>query len=419
MPTVAFFAGEGGLMAQFFVYRAKDGQGQDIKGELLAPDKHAVAVHLRDKGYYITEIAVSKRSIVLSVAEFFQSVSERSLSIFCQQFATLMDAGVNLVQSLSVILLQTSNLTLQTVLQDVYQSVQEGESLAQALSRHPGTFPNLMVRMVEAAELGGVLDVVLQQLADYFEKEYQMREKIRAALLYPVFVLCLAGIAVTFIIIYVLPQFVSFYNELRLELPAPTLQFMNFTSNIRNNGAVILGWSIVVVFGLYGAKQTGVGRRVWESFLFHLPLLGNIWRKNLIVRFSRMLSILLQGGVPLLLAVEAVRKMVDNLTMTKTLLAVESSLKAGFGLSVPLREQDFFTPVFMQMIMVGEQTGNLDRVLGKVADAYERDVQHSLDCMNHLLEPVLITLTAGIVGFLLIVIILPLFDVITDISRAL
>ncbi len=406
-------------MAQFFVYRAKDDQGKEFKGELLAPDKHAVAVHLREKGYYITEIIVSRRSIAMSVMEHFQSVSERSLSIFCQQFATLMDAGVNLVQSLSVILAQTSNLTLQSVLQDVYQSVQEGESLAQALNRHPSTFPRLMISMVEAAELGGVLDIVLQQLAEYFEKEYQLQEKIRAALVYPLFVLCLAGGAVTFIIMYVFPQFVNFYKDLRLELPAPTLQFINFMSNIRSNGAEYLGWLLAIVCGLYGAKQTVPGRQVWESLLFHLPLLGNIWRKNLIVRFSRMLSILLQGGVPLLLAVEAVRKMVDNLTMNKTLIAVENSLKAGWGLSVPLREQDFFTPVFMQMISVGEQTGNLDRVLGKVADAYERDVQHSLDCMNHLLEPVLITITAGIVGFLLIVIILPLFEVITDISRAL
>lgn len=406
-------------MAKTYSYKAKDRSGQILVGSILAESETAVAIHIREEGYFITQIKEQDEANSMSTfMDNFKSMSLKEISILCRIFSTMVDAGLPLVSCLNVLIEQTDNPQMNKALQDVYKKVKEGETLSRALGDHPRIFPGLMTHMVEAGEVGGVLDNVLNRLANHFEKEHKMNEKIKSAMTYPTVVSVLAVIAVVFILTFVLPTFVQVFDNMNKELPLLT-RILLAISGFLNNYALFL--AIVVVAGGYGMKvayQREEVKKTIDGFTLKIPVIGMLSRKVGIARFSRTLSTLLHGGVPIITALEVVQKTIGNLSMMEALDRAQSGIKEGVGLATTLAKSKVFTPMVVQMVSIGEESGALDQMLEKIADFYESDVDDVITRLSSIIEPILIVALGIVIGVIVVAIMIPLFDVITNVGTA-
>ncbi|MDR3559853.1 MAG: type II secretion system F family protein [Negativicutes bacterium] len=404
-------------MARTFAYKAKDFSGQLLTGSLVADSEAAVAAYIRGQGYFVTQIKEARQSFFLKeIKTHFQTVKLKDLAIFCRQFATMMDAGLSLIVCLNILLEQTTSPRLKATLRDVNLKVQEGETLSRAMGEHPRVFPDIMVSMVEAGEVGGVMDVVLNRLATHFEKEYKMNDKVRSALTYPAVVLGFAVLVVTFVLVFVLPTFTQMFANMKVQLPLPTRILLVVSDFVRQYGLLVASGLIVIGAGLKIYARRLRLRKLFDKIVFYIPVFGTLARKVAIARFSRMFSTLARGGVPILTALEVVKQTTVNTLMIEALTAAQTSVREGHGLATPLGTSKIFTPMIVQMVAIGEESGELDRMLDKVADFYESDVEDMVGRLSSLLEPALIATLAVIVGFIVLSIALPMFDAITGVG---
>ena len=405
-------------MASQYDYRARDSQGRAFQGTILADSEAAAAAHVRSKGYFVTRVTETKPAQDVGVMlRKLRSCSAKDIAVFCRQFATMLEAGLPMLTCLSILAEQTENLKLKETAMDVYKSVQEGMSLSYALRQHQDVFPAIMINMVESGEVGGVMEDVMNRMAVHFEKEYRLREKIKSATIYPVIILLMATAVVAFVLTFVLPSFMPLFANMRAEIPWPT-KFLLAVSEV-----LIQYWWLVVLLAL-GA---GVGfvllrrqetvRLYTDGAMLHLPVVGPLMKKIAIARFSRTLSTLMRGGVPILTAMEAVKKTTGNLKMTEVLSASQTSLKEGEDLSHRLALSPLFPTMVVQMVSVGEQSGEMDKMLEKVAEFYEAEVDDMVNRLGSLIEPILIGILGAIVGFIVIAIFMPLFDIITNFNK--
>ncbi len=406
-------------MSKTFAYRAKDRTGQLLTGSLIAENEAAVAAYIRNQGYFVTQIrpAAENGSALRGLADIFNPVSSKDLAIFCRQFATMIDAGLSLTVSLGVMVDQTANRRLKAAVKDLLVKVQEGETLSRAMQNHPGVFPDIMVSMVEAGEVGGVLDVVLERLAVHFEKENKLTANVKSALTYPAVVVTFAAAAITFILTYVLPKFVSLFESLRVALPAPTRALLAASAFLREYGIVLAAVLAVAAFALRLYFRQPQGQQLFDHFMLQVPIMGGLWRKIAVARFSRTLSTLLRGGVPIITALEVVKKTIGNRRMARALTAAQEGVSEGLGLAATLGTSGVFPPMVVQMAAVGEETGEVDKMLEKVADFYESDVDDTVGRLSTLLGPILIGTLGVVIGAIIIAILLPLFDVISGIGN--
>jgi type IV pilus assembly protein PilC len=401
-------------VAKTFAYKAKDRNGEVLTGSILAENESAVAIHIREKGYFITQIR--EEGGISSFSAFIdnlRSISLKEISIVCRLFATMIDAGLPLVSSLNVLIEQTDNLRIKKALQDVYKKVKEGETLSRSLGDHPSIFPGLMVNMVEAGEVGGVLDTVLNRLASHFEKEHKMNEKIKSALTYPAVVSVMAVLSVLFILTFVLPTFVQMFDNMKMELPLLTRILLAISSILRNYAPILIVLTAAGAYGLKIAYQREQTRQIIDALTLRTPVVGMLSRKIGIARFSRTLSTLLHGGVPIITALEVVQKTIGNLSMMKALEQAQSGIKEGMGLASTLAQSKVFTPMVVQMVSIGEESGALDKMLEKIADFYESDVDDIVGRLSSIIEPIIIGVLGVIIGIIIIAIMVPLFDVMT------
>lgn len=402
-------------MAKTFAYKAKDRSGQVLVGSILAENENAVAIHIREKGYFITQIKEESGSN--SINEFldqFKSISLKEIAILCRLFSTMIDAGLPLMSCLAVLIEQSDNPRMKKALQDVYKKVKEGETLSRSLSDHPRIFPDLMVNLVEAGEVGGVLDDVLGRLANHFEKEHKMNEKIKSALTYPAVVSVMALLSVVFILTFVLPTFVQMFANMKMELPLLTRILLAISGFLRNYAPFIL---IALLGGSYGLKvvyQKENYRRIIDGLTLRIPVVGLLSRKVGIARFSRTLSTLLHGGVPIITALDVVKKTIGNLSMMEALGEAQSGIKEGISLATTFAQSKAFTPMVIQMVSIGEESGALDKMLEKIADFYESDVDDVVTRLSSIIEPMIIGVLGVVIGIIVIAIMIPLFDVITN-----
>ncbi len=364
-------------MSKTFAYRAKDRTGQLLTGSLIAENEAAVAAYIRNQGYFVTQIRPAAETV-----------------------------------SLGVMVDQTANRRLKAAVKDLLVKVQEGETLSRAMQNHPGVFPDIMVSMVEAGEVGGVLDVVLERLAVHFEKENKLTANVKSALAYPAVVLTMAAIMVTFILIFVLPRFVQIFASLKVSLPAPTRALLAVSAFLREYGIILAAVIAVAAFALRLYMRQPQGQRLFDQLILHVPVMGALWRKIAVARFSRTLSTLLRGGVPIIAALEVVKKTIGNRLMTRAITAAQEGVSEGLGLAATLGTSRAFPPMVVQMAAVGEETGEVDKMLEKVADFYENDVDDTVGRLSSLLGPILIGTLGVVVGAIIIAILLPLFDVI-------
>jgi type IV pilus assembly protein PilC len=405
-------------VAKTFAYKAKDRSGKMITGSILAENQTAVAIHIREKGYFITQI--KEEGSINSLSSFvdnLKSISLKEISILCRLFATMIDAGLPLVTCLNVLIEQTDNLRMKKALQDVYKKVKEGETLSRALGDHPQIFPGLMINMVEAGEVGGVLDDVLNRLASHFEKEHKINEKIKSAMTYPAVVSVMAILSVIFILTFVLPTFAQMFDNMKMELPLLTRILLAISSFLHGSALFLIIGAIAGIYGMKIAYQREEPRQFIDNLTLKIPIIGILSRKVGIARFSRTLSTLLHGGVPIITALEVVQKTIGNLSMMKALEEAQSGIKEGRGLASTLAQSKVFTPMVVQMVSIGEESGALDKLLEKIADFYESDVDDAVSRLSSIIEPVIIGVLGLVIGLIVISIIIPLFDLITNVGN--
>ncbi|HMM21359.1 MAG TPA: type II secretion system F family protein [Selenomonadales bacterium] len=401
-------------MATNYVYRARDRTGQLATGELLADGPAAVAAHIRNQGLFVIRIeeARAERKDLQEYFESLRGVALRDLAIFCRQFATMMAAGLPLVNSLSILIEQTPSPVLRKALQSVYKNVQEGAPLSTAMAQHPAVFPKVMIYLVESGELGGVLDEVLEQLAVQFEKDHKLNQRVKSAMVYPAAVLGFALLAVAAIVVFILPTFVSLYSQMRAELPLPTRLLLKTSDLLRGYGVFFLAALAAGAFGLSRSAGFPGFKAVLDQVILRLPVFGLLYRKVAIARFSRTLSTLVQGGVPIVQGLDVVKNTTDIKPMVAALTAAQDSIREGFSFAAPLSQSGLFPPMVVQMVAIGEETGKLDGMLRKVADFYENDVDDMVARLSSLLEPFLIVVLGGIIGSMIVAIMYPLFDMV-------
>lgn len=404
-------------MVRVFAYKVRDQAGKPIAGQIEAEGRTAAVTALRKQNYIIIDIweKVEAGMEIKAGSPMARKVGVKELSIYCRQFSTMVEAGVPLINCLYILCRQAENRRLKAANESIIRELQRGSTLAESLSKRPDVFPDIFVNLVEAGETGGILDQALERLAEHFEKEYELREKIKAAVTYPAFVLAVSVLVVGILLIVVMPNFLSVLQDLKVALPLSTRIVLSISSLTRHYWYLVLGFTLAAIILANRLKATRYKRAQLDGMILSIPVFGILLKKIIISRFCRTLSALIRSGVPILTALEVVKKTSGNTLVEKALVQVQEAIRDGHGIAETLGKSSFFPPMVTRMIAVGEQTGSLDRLLEKAAVFYEKEVEFSTVRLSSVLEPVLMLCTGAIVGFVVISIMLPMFDMITSI----
>jgi type IV pilus assembly protein PilC len=397
-----------------FVWKGKTREGKAVAGERVAENKEAVMALLRREQILVSSVKEKGKEIALP--KLGGGVPAKDLAIFVRQFSVMIDAGLPLVQCLEILGSQQENKNFQKILTTTRMDVEGGASLADAMRKHPKAFDDLFTNMIAAGEAGGILDTILKRLATYIEKAVKLKAQVKGAMVYPVAVLCIAGLVIAVILWKVIPTFASMFAGLNAELPLPT-RIVIAMSNwfVRLLPFLVIGIILaVVLFRRYYA--TYGGRRVVDRMILKLPILGVIMQKIAVARFCRTLATLISSGVPILDGLEITARTAGNAIIEDAIMAVRKAVESGLTVAQPLKESGVFPAMVVQMIGVGEQTGALDNMLGKIADFYEEEVDQAVANLLTLMEPVMILFLGITVGGIVISMYLPLFDLISKLS---
>jgi type IV pilus assembly protein PilC len=399
-----------------FRYSAKDPTGRVIAGTIEADNDAVVVDRLREMGFFITNLERAKaRTDIGEILQGILGVGLKDLAVFSRQFSTMVNAGLSLVRVLSILEQQTSNKKLREVAGAVRVEVEAGHPLSEAMGRHPKVFSNLYVNMVKAGETGGVLDEVLNRVANFLEKEQALRAKVRAAMVYPALLTMAALGGLMFMTIVILPQFQNLFKELGGEgsLPLPTQIAMAVSVVIRRFWYAVFGGFALFIWVLRRYLKTPKGRAQYDRLKLRLPIIGDLNRKIVVARFSRTLATLIASGVPIMQSLEVVAKAIDNTVIGQAVEAVRASIREGQTIAIPLQFSGVFPPMVVQMAKVGEETGALEQMLEKVADFYDVEVETTVQSLTSLLEPILIIFMGVVVGAMVISLYLPIFSLAT------
>ncbi len=399
-----------------YTYRTRDIKGRLYVGTVEAASDKDVAENLRHKGLYVIDIKpktdiwarLIQTEINLSLTG--RKVQLKELAVFCRQLATLINAGIPLIGALNIIIQQAENKALREALQDVEKNLKAGNTLAVSFARHRNVFPEIFIYMVEAGEVGGVLDEVLQRMAWHFEREYEMNEKIKAALTYPKIVLAFTVLAGIFLLSFVLPNIISVVEGIGMPLPLPTKIVMSLSNSLINYWYWIILAVLLLCLTGFLLKKWPAGKQFIDRINLRLPIFGLLKQKIIIARFARTFATLYRGGVPIITALELVKKSTGNSVVAAAINQAQQNVQQGSTLSEPLESCSVFPPMVVKMIAIGEETGNLDILLAQVGDFYDREVNLMTDRLTGMLEPVLIVLLGGIVGFVVLAVLLPLMQ---------
>jgi type IV pilus assembly protein PilC len=388
-------------------WSGKTKQGEVRSGEIEAQDVAAVEARLRQMG--LEPVKVKKKPRELRLPRLGGGVGTKDILVFTRQFSVMIDAGLPLVQALEIIGTQNDNATFRGVLLDVKARVESGSTFADALSEHPKVFDVLFVQLVRAGEIGGILDTILQRLGAYIEKNDKLARRVRGAMVYPAIVLTVAVAVVLVLIAFVVPTFEKMFKDMGGSLPAPTQFLIDLSFGFRRYWYVIVGIpaGLFVAFKAWIAK--GRGQELWHAFVLKTPMFGPLVRKVAVARFTRTLGTMLSSGVPILDALEIVAKSAGNRTVEDAILHVRTKISEGKNIAGPLAETGVFPPMVVQMIGVGEATGAMDQMLGKIADFYDDEVDVAVGALTAAIEPLMMVFLGGTVGYFMIAMYLPIF----------
>ena len=397
-----------------FAYDAINAQGLEISGVVHAPDLSAAREQLQMRGLLPQSLLERSAAGAEGARSVFKKVKPKSLQVFARQFATMIAAGVSVVQALVTLEEQTDDKYLREVLADVRSDVEGGVILSKALARHPKVFNRLFVAMVEAGESSGTLDTVLDRVAVQIEKETQIKRRVKGAMIYPAVVITFASLVLTFMLLFIIPVFVKVFDQLNGELPKLTQIVMQASYALRHWWFIIFPAIGGMIYGFHRLKQTERGRQVWDRFKLRIPLkIGDVVHKIALARFSRTLSTLIAAGVDIIKALEITGATSGNWVVEESLAGIRTRVHEGVPISQPLQEDPVFPPMVGQMVKIGEETGELDGMLGKVADFYEDEVDASIQSLTSIIEPLLMICVGVMVGTIVISMYLPMFKMLT------
>jgi type IV pilus assembly protein PilC len=418
-----------------FNYVALDSRGQESTGTIEAPSQNEAIGQLRQAGYFpksiIDEAKAPKQKAAKAPAKaaaaksggisLFQktTVKSKTLMIFTRQLATLIDAGLPLLRGLTVLSKQEPDPVLKRVITSLAESVQSGSTFSESLNAHPKIFNKLYVNMVKAGELGGVLELVLLRLAEFQEKAQKIKNKVVAAMFYPVIVLVIAIAIMAFLLVFIVPKFEAIFADMLGGRPLPALtQFVIGASNlVKDNVLLLIGGAIVLAIGYSFMQKTPKGTQILDSIKLKAPLFGDLTRKSAISRFSRTLGTLVTSGVPILQALNITRETAGNVIISDAIVKVHDAVKEGESIVHPLEASNVFPPMVISMIDVGEETGQLPEMLLKVAEVYDDEVDNAVAGLTSLLEPIMIVFLAVVVGTIVIALFLPLISIISGMQQ--
>ncbi|MBI5682767.1 MAG: type II secretion system F family protein [Deltaproteobacteria bacterium] len=388
-----------------FIYKGKTLHGQIKKGKIEAVNLAAANTILKKQHIIPDTISEKKHSGI----RFGKTVKTKELVVFTRQFATMIDAGLPIVQCLHILAAEQENRAFKQALLDIKTSIESGATFTDALKRHPYIFDELYINLVSAGEIGGILDVILARLAAFMEKTLKIKRKIKGALIYPTIIIIIACIVVTVILVYVVPVFSSMFASFGALLPLPTQVVINMSNWLKNSWYLIIIGAVGIITMYRQIRKNPKGRHLTDNIYLKFPVFGPLIKKAAIARFTRTLGTMVSSGVPILEALEVVAKTSGNKIIEEAAINTRTALSRGKTLSEPLAETKVFPPMVVQMVSIGETAGALDVMLNKIADFYEDEVDVAVDAFMSTIEPLLITFLGIIVGGLVIAIYLPIF----------
>ena len=398
-----------------YKYKALTKQGETIEGFFEASDEADVLTMLKSNDYL--PIAVEKDiGADAQISLFSPKVKKKDLAVFCRQFYTMIEAGLGIVKCFEILEAQTSNKTLRSALGAIHEDVQKGFTISEAMNNHDKVFPSILINMIEAGEVSGTLDSILERMARHFEQESKLESKIKSALVYPSALIVVSIAVVIFMLVAVLPTFTSMFTSSGVDLPWPTQLLMNLSEWIKTYWYLLGGGLLIVVMGWFYFISTTEGRRFLDNLKIKIPGIRVTSIKIITARFTRTLSTLLASGIPLLQALEVVGKVLNNVVVQDRLIDSTDGIRRGASLSRAVRAMDIFPPMVDSMINIGEESGALDEILYKTADFYEDEVEMSLQRMTTLIEPVLLVFMAVTIGFIVIAMAMPMFEMVNAVQ---
>ncbi len=397
-----------------FRYSARPASGGDIQtGELQVKSKDEVLQHLhRNK---LIPVSVQQKSKQIQI-QFGTGIKMRDIVIFTRQFATMINSGLPLVQSLDILAEQTENENLRKVIQEILYDVESGHTLADAMGKHPKVFTELYVNMVAAGEAGGILDTILLRLATFLEKNDALIRKIKGAMIYPAVIFTVAAMAIVVLLLFVIPTFQQMFDSAGIPLPLPTRIVIGMSAILQAYWWAMGAGVVIAIFAIRQYYRSNSGKLVIDRMLLGMPILGDLLRKAAVARFTRTLGTLVSSGVSILEGLEITAKTAGNRVIHDAVMGSRASIAGGETIAGPLKESGVFPPMVVQMINVGEQTGGLDEMLTKIADFYDEEVDAAVEALLAAMEPIMIVVLGVVVGGMIVAMYLPIFDMINAVQ---
>lgn len=396
-----------------FKYNVRDKTGKVVSGRLEGENREAVATKLRQMGYIILDLD-EDRLAQLNKIQFGTTIKTKDVTIFARQFATMINAGLSLTKCLSILGAQSESKELREVISQLGRDVEAGQSLSEAMVKHPKVFPPIFSNMVRAGETGGVLDEVLLRVADLFEADAALKARIKSAMTYPVAMGGLVFIVLVAMMVFVVPTFQKMFSDMGGELPLPTQILVAISEGARGLPGLIAVVAVIgatIVFKWWVGTESG--RFIWDGIKLRMPVAGELNRKTALARFTRTFGTLVSAGVPILSALDIVADTAGNEVVSRAVKKVRSAIKEGETIAKPLGESSVFPSMVVQMIAVGEETGALDQMLNKIADFYDEEVRVAVDSLTSIIEPIMMASLGVIVGGIIVALYMPMFQVIT------
>ena len=393
-----------------FLWEGQTTKGEVKKGEQEAPDDATLRGQLRRRGLRNVEIKKKPVDLFENIPFLQQKVKEKDVVIFARQFATMINAGLPIVQCLEMLGSQEQNKTFAKVIQKIKEDIEGGSTLSESLKKYPRIFDDLFVNLIAAGEAGGILDTILQRLSAYMEKAMKLKSRVKGAMTYPVSVLVISFAVVTLLLLKVIPVFQKMFEGMGKALPAPTQFVVDASQFMQDYFLYMMGALILLIIGFVRFYRTQNGRMLVDRLILKSPIFGPLLKKVAVAKFSRTLSTMMSSGVPIIEGLDIVSKTAGNKVIEEALQKTKRSISEGKTISEPLMETGIFPPMVVQMIAVGENTGALDTMLSKIADFYDEEVDAAVSAMTSLLEPLMMVFLGGIVGGMIIAMYLPIFQ---------
>ncbi len=400
-----------------YTWKGLNRRKRSQKGEVEASDIKAAEAMLKKRGISDYKVKEKPKDLFANVSFMQPKISQKDVIVFCRQFSTMIDAGLPIIQCLDILSTQAENPRFRKNLKDIKESVESGETLAESMKKYPDQFDSLFVNMIAAGEAGGILDTILRRLSEHLEKAAKLKAKVKSAMVYPTITIVVAIAVVMVIMVFVIPVFQDMFASLGGQLPALTQMVVNMSNFIKGNVFFIIGGTVLFMVAFKKFYATEKGNAIIDDLMLKLPVFGLLLRKVAVAKFTRTMSTMLQSGVAILDSLDIVARTAGNKTVERTIYEVRTDISEGRTMAEPLAESGVFPPMVCQMISVGESTGALDIMLGKIADFYDDEVDEAVNNLTEMIEPMMMVFLGVVIGTLVVAMYLPIFTMAGAVSE--